>query len=94
MLCFLVRGRSGGIPINLHQNETRRVVLLLHDIEARDARLLQARAPIGERRLLESFHTLRFDADMNMNNEHGRRIREHTEKLKSGKWDNHARPAV
>jgi hypothetical protein len=49
----------------------RRVILLLDDVKARDARFFQACARIGDRRLFESLHPLRLDVNMNVNNEHG-----------------------
>jgi hypothetical protein len=71
MPCFFVRGGGVRIPINFHQHKARRLILLLDDVEARDARFFQARARIGERHLFESLHTLRLDMNMNVNNEHG-----------------------
>ena len=71
MPCFLVRGGGIRIPINFHQHKARRVILLLDDVEARDARLFQAFPRVGEHRLFESFDALRFDMNMNVNNEHG-----------------------
>jgi len=70
MLRFLVRGGGVRIPINFHQHKTRRVILLLDDIEAHDARLFQAFPRIGERRLFEGFRALRFDVNMDMNHKH------------------------
>ena len=68
---FLVRGSGLGVAINFHQYETSRVVLLLDDIEARDAGFFQTFARVGERGLCESFDALRLDANMDVNNEHG-----------------------
>ena len=82
MPCFLVLGGGIRIPINFHQHKARRVILLLADIEARDARLFQALARIGECRLFKSLNALRPDVNMNMNNKHVRRICESGEKLK------------
>lgn len=68
MLGFLMCRCGVGISINLDQHETRRVVLLLDDIEARDAWFFQARTRVGERGLIEGVNALRFDMNMNMNN--------------------------
>ena len=53
MFRFLVRGCGVRIPIHLHQHKARRVILLLDDIKARDARLFQTFPRIGERRPFE-----------------------------------------
>ncbi len=70
MFRFLVRGGGGGIPINLHQHEAHGVVLLLDDIEARDAGFLQACPGVGQRRLFEGFNAPGFYVDMDVNDEH------------------------
>ena len=70
MPCCLVRGGGIHIPINFHQHKARRVILLLDDVKAHDARFFQAFPRIGECRLFEGFRALRFDVNMDMNNEH------------------------
>ena len=71
MFCFLVRRRGSGVAIHLHEHETRRVILLLDDIEARHARLFQAFTRVGKRRLFEGLNVFRFDMNMNVNHKHG-----------------------
>jgi hypothetical protein len=70
MPCFLVRGGGIRIPINFHQHKARQVILLLDDVKAHDARLFQAFPRVGEGCLFESLNALRFDVNMDMNNEH------------------------
>ena len=72
MFRFLVCRGSVRIPINLHQHKARGIISLLDHVEARDARLLTARAGVGECGFLEGVHKFRFHADMNMNDKHGR----------------------
>ena len=64
---LLVLGRRIFGPINLHQDEARRVVLLLRNIEACDARLAQTAARILERGSFESLDALRFYMDVHVN---------------------------
>jgi hypothetical protein len=76
--------RAGGvrIPINFHQHKPRWDILLLDDIKACDAQLLQTLPRIGEGRLFEGLYTLGFDMNMNVNHKHVRRIGENGGKLK------------
>src|SRR5208282_5495961 len=82
MLRFLVRGGGLGVPINLHQHEPRRIVLLLQNVEAQDTRLQQTQARVEARRLRERLHRIRFDMNMNLDHKHVRRIRESLKKHK------------
>lgn len=79
---LLVRRGGGSIAIDLDQDELRGIVLLLEDIESNDPRLLEARLGIGERRVFEGFHGIRFGMNMDVNNEHIRWIRGTAEKFK------------
>ena len=79
----LVCHRSVGIAIDFHQHEARGVIGLLHDVEARHARLLAAGAGVGESGEFEGFNALRLDVDVNVDNQHARRIRESGEILKT-----------
>ena len=57
--------------IGFDQDETRRVILLLKNVEARNAGFLHAGVRIRERGLLEGIYVLGFQMDMNMNDKHG-----------------------
>jgi hypothetical protein len=59
-----------GVTVHFDQHEAGGVGLLLRDVEAGDARLLDALPGIGERCLLEGFDTIRLYTDVNMNDEH------------------------
>ena len=50
---LLVARRRIGVAIDLEQRESRRIVVLLDDVEADDARFLDAVARVLERRRLE-----------------------------------------
>ena len=71
MFRLFVRRRGVGVAIHLHEDEVRRVILLLDDVEARHARLLPARARVGKRRLFEGLNVFRFDVNMNVDHKHG-----------------------
>ena len=82
MFGLFVRRRCRRIAIDFNEDEPRDVILLLHDIKAQDAWFLDAFARIRQRGRLECLDTLRFDADMDMNNKHGFPIRQSMPKLK------------
>ena len=65
---LLVSGGRAGIAINLHQDESGRVIGLLNHIETGNARLADALAPVGGASFLERFDEFRFDMNMNMDN--------------------------
>ena len=65
---FLVAGGCFGIPISLDQNESRGIVFLLDDDEARDAGFQDAIAGIFDGGGSEGFYAFRLH--VNMNNEH------------------------
>lgn len=67
---FLVGGCSVGVPIDLHEHESRWIVLLLDNIEAGDAGFFEAFAGIDQRRLFEGTYAFGFDVNMNVNNQH------------------------
>ena len=67
----LVSGGRIGVTIGLNKDEPRRIVLLLNDVEAPNARFLHAFPRVGETGLLKCLNTLRFDVDMDVDNEHG-----------------------
>ncbi len=79
---FLVRGGGGGLAIDLYEHEPGRIILLLGDLKPRHARFLQTGARICQRRLLEGLDAFWFDMNMNVNNEHGKRICDTVENLK------------
>jgi putative Mg2+ transporter-C (MgtC) family protein len=67
-------GRGGAfIPVNLHQDKARGVILLLRDVEPGDARLLHALPGILDGRMAKSLDRLGLHVDMDMNNEHSLR---------------------
>ena len=82
MFRFLVGRRCGRVAIHFNQDESRWVILLLHDVKARDTRLSQALTSVCERGFFEGINRFRFNVDMNMNDEHARRIRETPTNLK------------
>lgn len=61
-----MRCMSRRIAVSLNQYKTRRVIILLTDIEARATRFLYARTGIGQSRRLERLNTLGLYLDMNM----------------------------
>ena len=67
MLGFLVRRRGLRSAIDLHQHKARRVILLLHEIKAGDARFLDALSRVGNRGLFEGLDVLRFYVNVNVN---------------------------
>lgn len=68
---FLVRGRSGGVPVDFHQDKTGGIVCLLADIEPGDARLSNAGGGIGDRGGFEGLDELGLYLHVNMNDQHG-----------------------
>src|SRR5581483_9202623 len=66
---FLVRGGSLGGAIGFDENEARGIVLVLDDIEAGDARLLDAGGGVGKRGLFESVDAIGFDVNLNVDDE-------------------------
>ena len=79
---LFVRGVGGGIAINFDEHEARRIVGLLDDIEAADARLQQAQARVEERGGFESRDAIRLHMNMNVDDEHDREIGQTGQKLK------------
>src|ERR1039458_4689519 len=75
-------GTGGGIAINFDEHEARRIVGLLHDIEASDAQLQQAQAGVEQRGGFESLDAIRLHMDMNVDDEHDREIGQTRPKLK------------
>ena len=82
MFGLLVRGIGIHIAIDLDEQETRGVILLLDDVETQHAGLVDAFARIGEGGSFEDFNAFRFDVDVDMNDEQGIPIRQSREKLK------------
>ena len=70
MFRIFVSGGSFGGAIGFHEDEPRRFILLLNDVEARDARFFDALPRIFERNLFEPFNGLFFDPDVNVHHEH------------------------
>src|ERR1035441_4450866 len=71
---LMLRGRFG-VAIDLDQNEARRVVRLLQDVETRNARLLHAVAGVFQGGPPERFDVLGFDVNEDVRSE------EHTSEL-------------
>ena len=70
MLCFFMsRGRLY-CAIGFDQDESRRIILLLDDVEARDSRFFDTLAGVGERRLFEGFNVFRLETNLNVNDKH------------------------
>jgi len=57
--------------ISFHQNKTRRVILPLDKIEARDPRFFHAFARIGDGRQFECLDEFRLNMNLDMNDKHG-----------------------
>ena len=68
MLRLLMRRRRPRVPIRLDEHKTGRVVLLLGDIEPRNAGFFDALPRVEEGGLLEGLDALRFYVNMNVNN--------------------------
>src|SRR5579883_2679214 len=71
MARFFVLRRRFRVAVRFHQQETRRVILLLQNIEARDARFADACLRVGQRRFLECLDELSLHMDLHLDNEHG-----------------------
>ena len=71
---LVLRGRVVG-AIDLDEDEARRVIGLLYDIEPGNAGFLDAVARVFERSRLKGFHALRFHLNVDVNNEHGPKFR-------------------
>ena len=67
---LLVLSRRVGAAIHLDKHKARQVVLLLDDIEPRDAGFTDTFARIIERRSFESIDAFRLDPHMNVHDEH------------------------
>ena len=78
----LVRRIGFGAPVMLDQNEPRRVVDLLDDVEAQATRFEKAQAGIEARRMDEAVDRFRFYADLDMHDKHEREIGQIACKLK------------
>ena len=65
--------RDGGLlrAVDLHQDEVGRVVVVLEDVEAGDARLLHAGGRVGEGGGFEGVDVGWIDVDVNVDDEHG-----------------------
>ena len=72
MARFFVRSRGLIISIDFYKNEAGRVILLLDDIETRDARLFDAFAGVGQRETFEIFDTLSLHVNVDVDDKHGR----------------------
>ena len=66
-----MRGGGFGCAVNFDEHETRRVVLLLANIETRDAGFLGAVPGIVESGLPEGVDRIGLHANMNVDDEHG-----------------------
>lgn len=75
MFGFLVRGGRLGRAISFDKHETGWVVLLLEDVEGRDAGFFDALASIGECRLFEGFEVFRLQMHLNVNDEHNQNVK-------------------
>lgn len=67
---LVFRGCAGG-PVGFNENEPGGIILLLEEVELRDAGFLPAGAAVGERGGLEGFHAVGFHVDGNEGDEHG-----------------------
>ena len=68
--CLLVRSRSFGITVNLNQYKPCRVIEILHNIEPRNARFLDALPGILDARFFELFYRVRLYAYVYMDDLH------------------------
>jgi hypothetical protein len=68
---FLVPTGVRGCPVDLHEHESGRVVVLLDDIETGYARFLDAVAGIVQGSLLEIRDAIRSDVNEDVNDQHG-----------------------
>lgn len=59
-------GRCFWRAVYLNQDESRRIVLLLHHVEARDTGLLNTRARVLDRSLPEVCHRLGLDVHLHV----------------------------
>lgn len=66
---LLMGGRRGGSAVDFDEDEARRIVGLLDHVEARDPWFLHAGAGIGERRGLKGCDVLRFDVNLDVDDE-------------------------
>ena len=70
MFGFLVGRGCLGAAIGFNEHKTRRIILMLKNIEAGDSGFLHARASIGERNLLEGINVLGLQVNVDVDNEH------------------------
>ncbi len=70
MCRLLVSGRIVRRAVDLDQNKTGRIVLLLDDVEPSDPRLLDAVARVGDSRFLESLVQVGLVVYKNMEYQH------------------------
>lgn len=70
MLGFSMRVRPGVAAEDLDQRESRRVIVLLHEVESRDERFTIAALGVGDRRRDEGVDAFRFDVNLDDMNSH------------------------
>jgi hypothetical protein len=70
MLCRFVRGRCFVGSISFNENKSRRVILLLQEIESKNSRLFQAFARVDNCCRLKRLDRVGLDPNVNMNQKH------------------------
>ena len=70
MLRFLVRRGRFGSAIRFDKHEASWIILLLEDVERRNAWLFDALASVREGRLFEGFDVFGLQMNLNVNDEH------------------------
>ena len=67
---FLVRSRCFPRAVNLHQNKSGWIILLLQYVKSCDTRFLEAFACVGQGYTFEGFDRVRLDVNVDVNNQH------------------------
>jgi hypothetical protein len=72
---FFVGGRRFGSAISFDEHETGWIILLLEDVESRDAGFFEALASVGEGRLFEGFDVFGLQMNVDVNDEHNQNVK-------------------
>jgi len=72
---FLVGGGRLRRAISFDEHKTSWIILLLENIEGRDARFFGALASVGESCLFEGFDVFRLQMNINVNDEHNQNVK-------------------
>lgn len=70
---FFVSGRCVGRAIRFDEHEAGWIVLLLEDVEGRDARFFDTLASVCEGGIFKGFDVFRLQMNLNVNDEHNQR---------------------